>query len=110
MWCVQGWEDAVANWREIPIGGIHRGPDAVKKIWYNHAIVPLWAAIGLASVVCGGYLIKYFGGHTEITWSKSLRATYDHQARMQPRRRPPPACRPLNAVVLTVALAAAHRA
>ena len=42
-------------------------------------IVPLWGAIGLASVVCGGFLIKYFGGHTEISFSKSLRATYDHQ-------------------------------
>ena len=83
----------------------------IKKIWYNHAvrdhpqnfalahaasppahpfpcaplarlqIVPLWGAIGLASVVCGGFLIKYFAGHTEITWSKSLRATFDHQVR-----------------------------
>ena len=68
------------NWREIPITtALHKGD--IKKIWYNHAIVPLWAAIGLASVVCGGFMIKYFGGHTEISWSKSMRATYDHQVR-----------------------------
>ena len=24
-------------------------------------------------------MAKYFGGHTEISFSKSLRATYDHQ-------------------------------
>ena len=69
------------GWREIPIGGIHRGPGAIKKIWYNHAIIPLWGAMGLASVVCGGFLMKYFAGHTEISWSKSMRATYDHQVR-----------------------------
>ena len=122
---LQGWEDAVNNWQEIPKGGLYKGD--IKKIWYNHAvnkrhpvkhcapaprapdaadgarnfsppqIVPLWAAIGLASVVCGGFLIKYFGGHTEISWSKSMRATYDHQVRRwscvrRPRRvRAPPA-------------------
>ena len=47
-------------------------------------IIPLWGAIGLASVVCGGFMIKYFGGHTEISWSKSMRATYDHQVRCRP--------------------------
>ena len=77
--CAQGWEDAVANWREIPKG------KQVKAIWYNHAIVPLWAAIGLASVVCGGFMIKYFAGHTEISWSKSMRATYDHQGLSESR-------------------------
>ena len=30
-------------------------------------------------------MIKYFGGHTEITWSKSLRATYDHQGLSESR-------------------------
>jgi len=78
-----GWEDAVKNWQEIPKGGLYKGD--VKKIWYNHAIVPLWAAMGLASVVCGGFLIKYFSGHTEITWSKSLRSTYDHQGLSESR-------------------------
>ena len=48
-------------------------------------IVPLWGAIGLASVVCGGFMIKYFGGHTEITWSKSMRSTYDHQGLSESR-------------------------
>ena len=82
---VQGWEDAVANWQEIPKGGINRGPNAVRKIWYNPAIVPLWGAIGLASVVCGGFIIKYFAGHTEISWSKTMRATYDHQGLSESR-------------------------
>ena len=80
-----GWEDAVANWQEIPKGGINRGPNAVRKIWYNPAIVPLWGAIGLASVVCGGFMIKYFAGHTEISWSKTMRATYDHQGLSESR-------------------------
>jgi len=26
-------------------------------------------------------MIKYFGGHTEVSWSKTMRATYDHQVR-----------------------------
>jgi hypothetical protein len=78
-----GWEDAVKNWQEIPKGGLYKGD--IKKIWYNHAIVPLWAAIGLASVVCGGFMIKYFSGHTEISWSKSMRATYDHQGLSESR-------------------------
>ena len=82
----QGWEDALNNLREIPITtALHKGD--IKKIWYNHAIVPLWAAIGLASVVCGGFMIKYFGGHTEVTWSKSLRATYDHQGLSESREK-----------------------
>mmetsp|Transcript_8123 Transcript_8123/g.16466 ORF Transcript_8123/g.16466 Transcript_8123/m.16466 type:complete len:174 (-) Transcript_8123:330-851(-) len=125
-----GWEDAVTNWQEIPKGGINRGPNALKKIWYNPAvrpannlsrpgrlrgtfrgeadvapwnrmspcpltfgllrvshrqIIPLWGAIGLAGFVCGGFMIKYFGGHTEIAWSKSLRATFDHQGLSESR-------------------------
>lgn len=76
---------AIVNWQEVPIGGIHRGPDAFKKMWYNHAIVPLFATIALASMVCGGFLIKYFGGHTEISFSKSIRATFDHQGLSESR-------------------------
>ena len=30
-------------------------------------------------------MIKYFAGHTEIAWSKSLRATYDHQGLSESR-------------------------
>ena len=41
-------------------------------------VTPLFGAIGLASVVCGGFMVKYFAGHTEISWSKSMRGTYDH--------------------------------
>ena len=48
-------------------------------LWYNPAIVPLWGVIGLASVVCGGFMFKYFTGHTEVNWSKSLRMTHDNQ-------------------------------
>jgi len=80
-----GWEDAVANWQEIPKGGINRGPGAVTKIWYNPAIIPLWGAIGLASIVCGGFMGKYFFGHTDISWSKTMRATYDHQGLSESR-------------------------
>ena len=47
--------------------------------WNNPAIVPLWGVIGLASVVCGGFMFKYFTGHTEVNWSKSLRMTHDNQ-------------------------------
>ena len=30
-------------------------------------------------------MIKYFGGHTEISFSKSMRATYDHQGLSESR-------------------------
>lgn len=30
-------------------------------------------------------MIKYFSGHTEVTWSKTLRATYDHQGLSESR-------------------------
>jgi len=30
-------------------------------------------------------MIKYFAGHTEISWSKSMRATYDHQGLSESR-------------------------
>ena len=46
---MQGWEDAVANWQEIPKGGINRGPGAIKKIWYNPAV---------CAAPCGGDGIK----------------------------------------------------
>ena len=41
----------------------------------------VWGAIGFGCMVCCGFMTKYFSGHTEITWSKSLRATFDHQVR-----------------------------
>ena len=41
--------------------------------------VPLYAVIGLASAVCGGFMFKYFTGHTEVNWAKSLRGTHDNQ-------------------------------
>ena len=39
----------------------------------------------MASLVCGGFLVKYFAGHTEISWSKSMRATFDHQGLSESR-------------------------
>ena len=30
-------------------------------------------------------MIKYFSGHTEVSWSKSMRATYDHQGLSESR-------------------------
>ena len=68
-----GWEEAAANFPEIPKG------KRAWALWYNPAIVPLWGVIGLASVVCGGFMFKYFTGHTEVNWSKSLRMTHDNQ-------------------------------
>ena len=79
-----GWEPGGRGW------AAGAGRDALEPALLIHAslacqIIPLWGAIGLASVVCGGFMIKYFGGHTEITWSKSLRATYDHQGLSESR-------------------------
>jgi len=69
----QGWEEAANGFPEIPKG------KRAWALWYNPAIVPLWGVIGLASVVCGGFMFKYFTGHTEVNWSKSLRMTHDNQ-------------------------------
>lgn len=30
-------------------------------------------------------MIKYFSGHTEISWSKTMRSTYDHQGLSESR-------------------------
>ena len=51
----------------------------------SRQIIPLWGAIGLASIVCGGFMGKYFFGHTDISWSKTMRATYDHQGLSESR-------------------------
>ena len=48
---LQGWEDAVKNWQEIPKGV------SVKKIWYNHAVRaqrPDEANCGLCLLSAGG--------------------------------------------------------
>lgn len=66
------------TWQEIPKGGIYRGPGIVWKIWYNHAIIPLYAvSIGAASLTTY-FMYRYFGSHTEIAWGKTMRGTYDH--------------------------------
>eukprot|EP00324_Dicrateria_rotunda_P002570 CAMPEP_0206153702 /NCGR_PEP_ID=MMETSP1474-20131121/832_1 /ASSEMBLY_ACC=CAM_ASM_001110 /TAXON_ID=97495 /ORGANISM="Imantonia sp., Strain RCC918" /LENGTH=169 /DNA_ID=CAMNT_0053551625 /DNA_START=31 /DNA_END=541 /DNA_ORIENTATION=- len=74
-----GWEQAAAGFPELPVG------KTVKQIWNNPAVYPLWAVIGLASCVCGGYMAKYFGGHTDIAWSKKIRATHDHNGLVESR-------------------------
>ena len=72
----------VTTWQEIPKGGLlYKGMNRkqiIWKIWYNHAVTPLYAVIGLATVLMFFFMWKYFTRHTEIAWSKSLRGTYDH--------------------------------
>merc|ERR1711907_917584 len=58
--------------------GIPKGRSAL-KIWYNPAIIPLYAVIGLASFNCSSFMYKYFTGCTEVNWDKSLRKTADNQ-------------------------------
>jgi len=77
--------EIATTWSEIPRGGITGSsltPEgkkkAVWKIWYNHAVVPLYVTIVVAGGVCSFFMYKYFTYHTEIAWSKSMRGTYDH--------------------------------
>lgn len=64
------------SWQEIPKGGYYKGD--VWKIWYNHAIVPLFVPIIAASTLMLGFLYRYFSSNVEIAWSKEMRQTYDH--------------------------------
>ena len=48
----------LTTWQELPVGGINRGPDAFKKIWYNHAVVPIFVVIGLAAALCCWFMFK----------------------------------------------------
>ncbi|KAL1524836.1 hypothetical protein AB1Y20_019716 [Prymnesium parvum] len=73
------WQDAAKGFREIPVG------KTVKQIWYNPAILPLWGTIGLATIVCGGFMTKYFCGHTDITFSPTVRGTFDHSGLSESR-------------------------
>lgn len=66
----------VKSWQEIPKHGIYKGD--VWKIWYNHAIVPLFFPVIAASALMLGFLYRYFSGNVEIAWSKEMRGTYDH--------------------------------
>mmetsp|Transcript_28921 Transcript_28921/g.48012 ORF Transcript_28921/g.48012 Transcript_28921/m.48012 type:complete len:114 (-) Transcript_28921:336-677(-) len=66
-----GWEQAAKGFPEL---GKHH---TLWNRWYNHAVTPLFAAIGMASLVCGGYLTKYFSGNTDIRFSKSLRGSHE---------------------------------
>lgn len=40
---------------------------------------PIFAVVGFAAAVCGGYLIKYFSGNTDIAFSKAVRMDPNHQ-------------------------------
>ena len=65
-----GWEEAAANFPEIPKGVNGR------KLWLgDKGTYPIFAVIGLASAMCGGFLFKYFAGNTDIAISKSAAAT-----------------------------------
>ena len=33
----------------------------------------------MAGFVCGGFMFKYFLGHTEVNWTKKNRMTHDNQ-------------------------------
>jgi hypothetical protein len=49
------------TWQEIPVGGIHgtaNRPDAVMSIWYNHAVVPLYAVSAVAAGLCCWFLYR----------------------------------------------------
>lgn len=69
------------TWVEIPKGGIHGSnrKNAIWSIWYNHAIVPLYAVSIVAAGLCTWFMYRYFARHTEIAWSKSMRSQFDHQ-------------------------------
>lgn len=69
---------SVTTWQEIPKGGINRGPNAVWKIWYNHAVVPIYVVVVFASALMCFFLYKYFACHVDIAFSKSVRGEYDH--------------------------------
>lgn len=52
--------------QEIPKGGPHRGPNVVKNIWYNHAVVPLYIVSIVAAGLCTWFLYRYFSRNVEI--------------------------------------------
>lgn len=63
---------SVTTWQELP-----RGKDPW-KIWYNHAIIPLYAVSVVAAGLCSFFMYKYFTQNVEIAWGKEMRGTYDH--------------------------------
>merc|ERR1719454_998463 len=53
------------TWVEIPKGGIH-GSDrkaAIWSIWYNHAIIPLYAVSAIAAGLSTFFMYRYFTKH-----------------------------------------------
>ena len=106
MWARRaGWEEAAKGFSEIPKGR------SLMSCWYSPAVrvvrprheschpspakpgsgdsaaqvVPLYVAIGAATFICGGYMIKHFGGHTDVCFAKSLRTDADHNGKSQHR-------------------------
>jgi len=72
---------SVTTWQEIPRGGIYAGltrSQIIWKIWYNHAVVPLYVTCAVAAGVCAYFLYRYFTRHVDIAWTKEMRGTYDH--------------------------------
>jgi len=68
---ISGWEAAAKELKEIPTGGSFR------QIWIQVAVYPMFATVALASVACGGFMYKYFAGHTDIKIGKSIRGDHD---------------------------------
>lgn len=71
------WEHQMKNFVEIPLGRNGKPLRAASKIWFDVAVSPLFAVIGAASLVCGGYMMKYFSGHSDVAWAKSVRGSHD---------------------------------
>jgi len=72
---------SVTTWQEIPKGGLYAGlstKEIIWKIWYNHAVVPLYVVVVVAGGLCGFFMYRYFTRHVEIAWSKGMRGEYDH--------------------------------
>lgn len=67
-----GWQQAAKGFREIPVGM------SARKIWLDPYIFPLVGAIGFSWMLCGGFMMKYFTGHSDIHLYKSNRKDPDH--------------------------------
>lgn len=60
------------SWQEVPVGGLNRASklsggwtkdgyekSVMWKIWYNHAVVPIFVVVGAAGALCGWFMYKY---------------------------------------------------
>lgn len=66
-----GWEQAANNWREIPKGM------TVRQLWYNPAIVPIYAVVAAAATLNVVFLTKYFMGNCDIHFKKADRMNHE---------------------------------